>query len=450
MKKRFALYFTVGFMCLSSCSINGENGHLVSFNTDGGSAIEPQRIRDGGKIEKPADPEKEGHTFINWTYQGEEWSFLGYSVTSDMTLDANWSVNSYTLILENSMENAGVLSGAGTYVYGVDVTINASISFYEFDGWYDSNGNLLSNDATYTFSMGLDQTITAKWGELDQNKGKTLGAIPVIDEVNKTVTYGLYPQSVVSDSILSSSLNALAAETSYGYYLYNGEYYYKVAKANPYNSSSSFDNGDRISSGSTYWFKCEPITWNILSSNNGDYFLLSSVLLSCGVYDSGPYFNGVPSVSNRYSSSQIRSGLNDTFFKRAFALNSSYVKITEVDNSAATTVDNNENAGNYTKDKVFLLSYKDYLNMSYGFSSSTNSVESRKCKTTDYARACGASTTSSEHYGVYWTRSPCGSYDPRAVSTASVVNGYGGFGAQRVNDLTCCIRPAIVLSTEAQ
>ena len=41
-------------------------------------------------INKPADPVKEGFTFKCWVYQNEPWSFIGSTVTFDMTLVATY------------------------------------------------------------------------------------------------------------------------------------------------------------------------------------------------------------------------------------------------------------------------------------------------------------------------------------------------------------------------
>lgn len=58
---------------------------------------------------------------------------------------------------------------------------------------------------------------------------ESLGIAPMFSTKNKTVTYGLYPQKNVNDSSLIAALNALTTKESNGWYLYNNEYYSKVA-----------------------------------------------------------------------------------------------------------------------------------------------------------------------------------------------------------------------------
>ena len=89
------------------------------------------------------------------------------------------------------------------------------------------------------------------------------------------IKYGLYPQKYVSDASIVTGLNNLSTTDSDDWVLYNGEYYAKkVAQPKPTypnNSNYKFDDGVAIVEGNTYWFKCEPILWNILSNNNGDF-----------------------------------------------------------------------------------------------------------------------------------------------------------------------------------
>lgn len=237
---------------------------------------------------------------------------------------------------------------------------------------------------------------------------ESLGITPMFSTKNKTVTYGLYPQKNVNDSSLVSALNALTTPESNGWYLYNSEYYAKVV-AKPYDSSYKFDNGTTIVKDTTYWFKCEPIVWNVLSNSNGEYYVLSSVLLDAHCYynsTSSRTIDGKTVYANNYKYSDIRTWLNDGFYNSAFALGNNYIQTTTVNNGASTTNSkDNPYACDNTQDNVFLPSYKVYIKSSYGFSTSTNPDNARCCKTTDWARARRA-WYSTSYNGHYWTRSP--------------------------------------------
>jgi hypothetical protein len=45
--------------------------HTVTFDTTGGSEIEPVEVPDGETVDRPADPVKDGYTFIGWLQGGE-------------------------------------------------------------------------------------------------------------------------------------------------------------------------------------------------------------------------------------------------------------------------------------------------------------------------------------------------------------------------------------------
>lgn len=240
----------------------------------------------------------------------------------------------------------------------------------------------------------------------DEDWKKKHGVIPVLSKDGRTITYGLYPQTVVSDPTTIEALNKLTTPEFNGWYLYNEEYYAKlIAKPDDeYDVDYPiFNNKATIEEGETYWFKCKPIKWKVLSNKNGEYFILSSVLLDAHCYDA--------TNPNDYEGSDIRAWLNDEFYNSAFALNNTYIKTTTVDNSAATTYTRRPSIPgpwDQTEDKVFLPSYQDYTNAEYGFDSLVYRDKTRECKTTDYARANGACYNPDSPYtynGAYWTRS---------------------------------------------
>jgi hypothetical protein len=102
-----------------------------------------------------------------------------------------------------------------------------------------------------------------------------------------------------------------------------------------------------------------------------------------------------------------------------------YITTTTVDNSAATTESSsNSYACANTSDKIFALSYQDFINTSYGFNSSYSNYDTaRRGVLTDYARATGAwMSTDPPITGtvVWWSRSPSASYSYNAgTSTTS-------------------------------
>ncbi len=266
-----------------------------------------------------------------------------------------------------------------------------------------------------------------------------LGMVPVIDAAKKKLTYGLYPQNHIKDAATISALDALTKAEGNGWYLYNNEYYAKQ-KANPHGQYPSFTNGTTIVYGETYWFKCMPIEWDILASEDGTYSLASTLLLDA--YQYNEYYkereNGY--YANNYLNSELRSWLIHDFYNAAFSLDSSRIQTTLVDNSALTTDSSGNNyACTNTLDKVYLLSYQDYLNENYGFTSDCYSTSKRVCKVTDYALVNHAAHIYGK--GMYWTRSP----DSSGSVWAHYVDRDGAIYSCSVNVDANSIRPAITI-----
>ncbi len=386
-----------------------------------------------------SNPTKSGCYFVGWYKDStftEKIEKIQKGTFGNITLYARWT-NQYSLSVTSSDNSKGtvkIVSGTG---FGLEtITVQASeMEGCTFSGWYN-DGFMLSYETTYSFTMPIgDYSLVAKFIDAEEkeeeDKKKSLGMIPSINANDKTITYGLYPQTYVSDETLLSTLNTLTTTESNGWYFYNNEYYAKLA-AKPVSSSCTFADGTTIASGTTYWFKCEPINWKILDLNNGYFKLLSMVILDKYIYANyGP-------VS--YFDSDIRSWLNDKFYNTAFSLDNSYIQTTDVNN---TNIDDSS-IYYYTYDKVYLLSYQDYRNEDYGFSQ-CDYENARLCKPTDYAIANGADYIINNRNGSYWTRSTyLGYYLTEYNKYGVLINSYGA--------LICCnerlsrgVRPSITI-----
>lgn len=65
----------------------------ITFDPNNGEATWTERVREGEKVNKPADPIKANHTFIAWQFNGEDYNF-NTSVMANMMLIAKWEENS--------------------------------------------------------------------------------------------------------------------------------------------------------------------------------------------------------------------------------------------------------------------------------------------------------------------------------------------------------------------
>lgn len=67
--------------------------YVVTFNSNGGTAVESQRLNANSHVVKPTDPTKENYVFLGWyvdSYFSKEWKFNSDEVSSSFTLYAKW------------------------------------------------------------------------------------------------------------------------------------------------------------------------------------------------------------------------------------------------------------------------------------------------------------------------------------------------------------------------
>ena len=293
--------------------------------------------------------------------------------------------------------------------------------------------------------------------------GMKAGAVSY--SVGDILDFGSYPQSEVTEKSMISALNlAPKSWLSYDYYTGTGSYSdgqmtsgdymkycdvtlggvkyrgVKFTQYRPYCTSytSSADNSYQDDNGygpnTTYWFKYEPLSWRVLDPSTG-------LVLCEKIIDSQPYNNYLlyyggkcygdsakNNYANNYTYSSIRNWLTEEGDETSF-LNTAFtekqredVLYTKLDNSAySSSYSKYDSPG--TTDKVFLLSYFDVLNTSYGFPSSTGSDISRQAKGTDYAKCQGLyETTYKENKCSYWQLRSAGD----SSDTTCFVN-YGGW-----------------------
>ena len=156
----------------------------VSFNSNEGSAVLPQTVKEGEKAIKPDDPERNGHIFAAWYKEAgliNEWEFNTDVVIADMTLYAKW-INGYTVSFDSNGGSA-VLPQTVKEWQRIIRPEDPTRSGYLFASWY-SEPELRYQWDFYANMVDADMTLYAKWNMIDplfKISGLTLDNYPRVD-----------------------------------------------------------------------------------------------------------------------------------------------------------------------------------------------------------------------------------------------------------------------------
>lgn len=103
-----------------------------------------------------------GHHFIDWTVQGVEvgtGSSYTFTVEGDISIQANFAVNTYTVT--TAVDGNGTATGSGTYNYGSTATVSVvPDAHWAFSHW-EVGGSSVSTSNPYSFTVTDDVTVTA-------------------------------------------------------------------------------------------------------------------------------------------------------------------------------------------------------------------------------------------------------------------------------------------------
>ena len=200
----------------------------VTFDSNGGGEVKSQTIQQGQQVQRPADPVKEGYTFIGWYdkndldnkyYNMPEWNFR-YSVTKDMELVAQWMEP-----MKISTEPITYLDKDGKQQTCTKYTVLESVIIDDFfnsdDKWYDLPAGWYVVKGDVTFTPRLDthgavnliltdgSHLTTKWGinvkegdtftvyaqSTDENTMGKLTACLSEEEPTSDIKYYVWPHS---------------------------------------------------------------------------------------------------------------------------------------------------------------------------------------------------------------------------------------------------------------
>lgn len=139
----------------------------VAANTAGGGSVSGEGVYERGETCVLSATPNAGYMFLYWTENGNvvsneaEYSFV---VTNNRNLVANFAMPVVTATADP--EEGGTVSGAGVYDYGSQCTLTASpIGNYSFVNWTE-NGEEVSTETVFSFSVTGDRNLVAHFKEL--------------------------------------------------------------------------------------------------------------------------------------------------------------------------------------------------------------------------------------------------------------------------------------------
>lgn len=176
------------------------------------------------KIEHAA-PHREGYNFLGWetTLAGviaDEAGnvMISADVQQEVALKAKWEKITCTVSTEANPSVGGSTNGDGVYEYGTEVTVTAAANTgYTFEGWYE-NGEKISDNMEYSFTVNSNYMLTAKFTAIPQNTYKIYAS--TIPENGGTVSgAGTYTEG--TEIVVKAEANE--GYTFVGWFAENGE-----------------------------------------------------------------------------------------------------------------------------------------------------------------------------------------------------------------------------------
>ena len=153
------------------------NSYAITFDTVGGSEIAPITQDYGTAITAPADPTREGYTFIGWDME-----IPTTMPAENMIVTAQWEINRYTITFDTA---GGSEIASITQDYGTQITAPADPTRegYTFVGW---------DKAIPTTMPAENITLKARWKDSEKPTGEiVIGTNKWRDFLN-TLTFGLF------------------------------------------------------------------------------------------------------------------------------------------------------------------------------------------------------------------------------------------------------------------
>ena len=153
--------------------------YTVTFESNGGSTVAKQTVKEGTSAETPAIPTRAGYSFLAWYLNGEAYNF-STPVTSDITLTATWKIANYTVTFDADNGKTNEVQVVTGFTTATRPATSPTKDGYTFIDWY-------YNGSPFEFNTPItsDITLTAEWIDNETIIGMTIDVTS--DNIENTI-----------------------------------------------------------------------------------------------------------------------------------------------------------------------------------------------------------------------------------------------------------------------
>lgn len=158
------------------------NTYTLTLNGNGGEPSETTVLSDYNTVPTIPEPTRTGYTFTGWKKENGAPYNISAPLTQDLTLIAQWQINTYTLTLNRNGGELSQTTVSGEY-NTVPTIPEPTRTGYNFTGWKTADGQAYNTASPLT----QDLTLTAQW------QIKTYTVTFIVDGIvyqTMTVEYG--------------------------------------------------------------------------------------------------------------------------------------------------------------------------------------------------------------------------------------------------------------------
>ena len=187
-----------------------------------GSAVGGGRFEAGQNVTLRATPDEEA-TFVAWKANNASGQVLSTANPYTFTVEQNMTICAvfqggptphYDINLSADPSDGGTVSGGGSKEEGSSCTVVATpAEGMMFDGWFE-NGQLVSNAASYTFTVERARTLVAQFGEAPEGNLSNVTLNGNAWDSNKTVGFTNVTIGFTAAAALNGKKAALADSTN--------------------------------------------------------------------------------------------------------------------------------------------------------------------------------------------------------------------------------------------